>query len=395
MLTVHLSRIVCQAAMPASVDEDHIIVVGGMDGDQLWSNSAYGGSVLDICAPVHNVTTGAMWDTTGYSTFTGTSSATPHVTGAAALLLEKQKKSLQNQNVPDYLAVEDYIQLMAESARMGVAKTYGAPLQKRNDLGYGVLNVNDAMALLTLPNKLEHLEVDFSAEPPDSTLINDVTVSSSEHLYDKSPDYVGPVKRYEFTETVSFGKAINDILRVWVRGAVTRGFPNIRQIVLQPPPTPTPPFNAPLFSDCGWAEVLSFTNSTATIRTYLYEIKVNNKWEWLNNITPDSMSVAFSILSGPGVTAVEDNQEIEKKMELQVYPTILTNSHQVAVVSARLGEVGDLSVYDVYGRRITSFACLSGNSTINIDRTRLLNNGVYFIVLSSESGIAVKKIILL
>jgi subtilisin family serine protease len=379
-------------AMPASVDEDHIIVVGGMDGDQLWGNSAYGASVLDICAPAYNISTGSVWDSTGYSTFSGTSSAAPHVTGSAALLLERQRKSIQNQNVPSYLAVEDYIQLLAESAKMGIPRQTGKPIEKRNDLGYGVLNTSDALALLSNPNKLEHLKVRFAVEPSVWTIIDTVTISSSEHLYNMFRDYYGKVKRYEIVESISYGKTVRDIVRVWVRGADTKGYPNVRHIALKQPGPLNPPFYAPIFSDCGWAEVVDFSDNSATIRTYLYEININGSWEWLNGITPDSLSIALSILSGPGATSVKQEEMNPPSMSLSVYPSELVCNSQSITVIAYSETNTELSIYDVFGRMVANYGCIAGTNTFRISRSALMSSGVYFIALQSADGTLVRKI---
>jgi subtilisin family serine protease len=99
-----------QPAFPCSADATNLICVGayqqGQTGEQWWPGSNYGTQSVDLLAPGLSIY--STWIATpGYAYFTGTSAATPFVSGEAALLFSAVPR----------LTPQDAISLILSTAR--------------------------------------------------------------------------------------------------------------------------------------------------------------------------------------------------------------------------------------------------------------------------------------
>ncbi|MGV3632185.1 MAG: S8 family serine peptidase [Bacteroidota bacterium] len=148
---------------PASMDDDWILTVGGTGSDgEYWDGINDGGTSsgnfgfdVDIAAPASSLNVySATKDTqNSYASFSGTSSATPHVAGTVALLMSNYNTSTANYNNLSPEDCENIIELSATDI--------GAPNYEPTT-GFGRLNAGKALVLLD-PNlfALRHIKTDM------------------------------------------------------------------------------------------------------------------------------------------------------------------------------------------------------------------------------------------
>lgn len=114
---------------PASYSYDNIVSVAATDrNDALASFSNYGATTVDIAAPGVSILSTTPNNT--YSTYNGTSMATPHVTGVVALVWDRNPTWTYRQVINQVLSTADPVTglsgKVATGGRLNAAKAIGA-----------------------------------------------------------------------------------------------------------------------------------------------------------------------------------------------------------------------------------------------------------------------------
>lgn len=220
--------------------ENYVIAVGNSDKFDNLSSSSNTGNHIDVVAPGTNVlTTWAENDLGHVRIVNGNSFSAPLVSGLANLLFGHSNNYIPN------IANDDIKNLIRISADE-VDNVPGFD----NQFGYGRINAFQALKKLEPPYELLH----FSSNSGGNIY------STSGFYYLKMlgvnglADGTYRVKRIEVRKSVHF--SYMDEVNVWGRGAFSDGFSD----------------EDPNFGT-GWVEPVSFSNSSATLRTYIYEVR--------------------------------------------------------------------------------------------------------------------------
>ncbi|MCH7688623.1 MAG: S8 family serine peptidase, partial [Planctomycetes bacterium] len=115
---------------PANYDTDNVISVAATDhNDDLAWFSSYGANTVDLAAPGVNIYSTTPGNT--YSTYSGTSMATPHVTGVVALVMSQHPDWTYDQIINQVLATTDSLGSLqgkvVTGGRLNAASALGAP----------------------------------------------------------------------------------------------------------------------------------------------------------------------------------------------------------------------------------------------------------------------------
>ncbi len=120
---------------PAAFDLPNVISVAATDStDELVDFSNYGATSVDLAAPGDDIesTVPADTDPSGYASFSGTSMATPFVSGALGLYLSRFPESTGDQARTAILQSVDKLPSLAgkvaTGGRLNIAKALGAPV---------------------------------------------------------------------------------------------------------------------------------------------------------------------------------------------------------------------------------------------------------------------------
>jgi len=384
---------------PAALDDDWILTVGGSTYRDRALGSRYGQS-LDVLAPFASYSIGV--DYTGGTRniiqcpyVTGTSYSTPLVTGTAALLLSYlDTLKVQGQSTVHYLAPEDIIHLMAEGTKekQTVPQT-GYPLIKNSAMGYGIINAEETLRRLVSPFALKHFEIDYLVELSQGTIIDSVPIAFP-GMNSKASDTLYQVIQYEILcQNVPFDTTYSGIKRAWIRGTKTRGFPDLRRIdqkigsgvIIHN-------IKLPLYRNIHWAEVQSFSSTSANVRTYLYKVRKmgpGGPYEWLDNVSPDSIRFAFSVLDSSTITHVREPQSSLFSLS-NAYPQPTQNNDAVQFhVSVSKRTILHYYVFDVLGRNIANAGNIefpSGSENVLTVSTVGFHSGMYFIAYLTNDG---------
>ncbi|MCE2504495.1 MAG: S8 family peptidase [Chlorobi bacterium] len=257
-----------------------LMAISGLDNNGNLRNESSFGNVSMSAPWTTGRTTINNWVGDGYRDFTGTSNATPVVSGVAALIMS----SLRNRDIP--ILPEDVMQILYASADRTGLTGYS------QDLGWGRLDAGQALHLSNEPFLLEHYNANESR-----------TVTSDSPTQPEAIGFLSDLNIYGISEirkvTASFTlpDKYTDLDSVWVWvNANTNGLP------WQHPS-----------GDIGGGHVESQNGRVWTFSTYVYELNdVLGSSGWYP-VHPDDVVIKISVL-GKSHECINSNIEVKDQI---------------------------------------------------------------------------------
>jgi hypothetical protein len=377
------------ARFPACYYDPCVISVGASSTDGNYQDGTAGDSYsadyglgMDLIAPgtsqiIYTTETG----TNGYHSFNGTSAASPHVSGVAALMC-----SAHDLPYPTWtnLAPEDVEQLMQRTATDITANPASSGYDDYS--GFGRLNAGNALVAVSSPYKIHHYSnavgaTSFSIVP---TLVASQTqIVFVDNYQNISPGvYIADV--YKVTHTLNFNDIgpNETILGVWTRSSSSFGVPN----------------SNPLFAnmDCN---IVSYSSTQIVLETYDYHfttvVATGQPCNlWLPTSFPAGTQVAATIYTyDASAVGIENNAVGE--MLLDLFPNPADNTLNIGFTLDDAQNV-KIELCDVSGRLVDAEVeerYMAGYHHVTM-QTAALAEGMYIVRMTTEKGIVQKKIII-
>lgn len=381
-------------AFPACFDSEWLISVGasGNNGRALRSllnngnsgNNTFtlSGRGMDFLAPgaTQNVTTTGT-NVSTYTNFGSSSSATAHITGAAALLMSDfQGKSV----LPDNLNYEDIEQILAYTA-----DNLDAPGTYTQRDGWGRINVKRAMDVLQKPyysllhftawldNTHLTLEAGNLADTMGGFTIVDVL---------NNPITFGTaLDQYKIAYTINHQNWISpnaQILGYWIRNSYSDAWGDWYSV--------TVPSGNPARRTNGWSDVEFdfFTADSARVYGYFYNLpNTGNAWFPFhpNSNRLARLSYSVHVYDSTGVTSLEEETIADV---FNLYPN--PSADQITLQFA-LDKTQDVTaeIWDMSGRKCGEYKTAHMQPGINLLTLPVYNlaPGTYSLRLLTDKGV--------
>ena len=371
---------------PATIDDDWILTVGGTDNQGQYTNKASRSWLLDVAAPYNPneifVYTTSYLGIDQYNSFNGTSAATPHVAGVAALLMSYLNDSSFT------LAPEDVEYILQVTAVDADTLLYPGP---DSLTGYGKLNAGAALQLVEKPfRKVLHYRSD--SIPP---------VSISETLI-SSGDTITLAEWYADDIETLYAPGTYVVNTFQIKATFDHSFPTSTSIIGAWPISSISESWA-LFDTASKllprerAFLDLVDNQSAVIVGYFYEVldSVGNTvgW-WPNDTATNQFTLAYGLVIHDSLSTSIGPEDIsEFTCEIQPNPT--TDNQILTMYADRASRSVDVTVFDLQGRVVMQLEpdpIQPGRNQTSVDLSSF-PPGIYFYRIEVEEEVFILKAI--
>ncbi len=376
---------------PACYNDEWVMTIGASNESGNYAEFSEVGCNIDFVAPGGPLAIPTLDsdDNSSFQFFGGTSAATPHISGVAALMLSHANDSAASSN---NLAPED-VEWILENTAKDMLEPLNPNVNPGYDdyTGHGLINAGKAMELLEFPYEVRHIssktsptDYNILQTAVDATLFYEEPYDVGGYPIDYNVSYTGDV--YNITVTIEHNVGMDSIVGVWERHSMSNLFK-------EGTPLPAPPNSYDLLPH-EQVYLENYTMDEAVLSGFVYHLKekfVDGVLEPVNQWVPydpytqeDSLCIEYTLLlknTTNNIITIDS-----KDIGLSIIPNPSEHTHTLSMSLPETTDV-NITLYDMQGRLLNILhqgVLPQGENSINNDVSKLPSGMYVYRIISDK-----------
>lgn len=371
---------------PADYSDETTMSVGsnGRDGhyciDNInCSNKSTTGGHIDFVAPGTDSLVYVTNNNQGYKQEDGTSFATPHVTGAVALMMSYRNNPLPNWN---NMVHEDCEQILQRTAKdLTVAIPYQEAVGYDTTTGYGRIDIMRAIRAVDKDYyRFRHITESVgstSSTRAVNTISNNVVMMWNG--LSSFPTGTALTNVYELTSVLNYSLLPTEsIVAAWPLNKESFGSKNESQVFIDRP---------------YYSEIISYSNTQAIMRTYYYQFVGTGVYAPYPAANSHSCAITLYTYDSSGSVDLQERESLTS-YNCKIYPNPSSDYFKVQLWSDSNSQFS-YQVFNLLGESMLSgiYWAKTGDNRFELDAKRFSQGLYFFTIFKGNKPVYTEKII--